>query len=891
VVATSTTMSNILLCTLFPLFIIILAGVILRQRKAARKLMALLSASRKSESLLRTMIDSTPDLIFIVDKHHRYQMVNRAFAARGDYGPDYYKNKTALEIGIDKDIVFGNPEKGLPGIWAQDEEVLASGKPLRIPEQQISTLGVKKTVTTVRVPLKDEAGMAWGILTFVHDISEIKRREEDLHKKDRILEAVAMATHVLISNDNLDEAIGMVISLLGSRMQLDKVNIYCNSGLTDEGWMINQLASWDSPTGRVDYRNPAIQNVPSGMMPTVMNALGRNEIYSRIVTELEDPALRTMMENRQVRSLAAIPIFVGAKFWGFVAFNDCKMDRNWTPSELSILQSFASTLGTVIERKEIQQQLIRAKEEAEAANKAKSEFIANMSHELRTPMNGVIGFNDLVLTTQLQPVQREYLENVRKSAYNLLTLINDILDFSRIESGKLEIDKTAFYPAELVEETIDMLTIKAFEKHLELICRIDPNLPARVLGDAVRIRQILVNLLGNAIKFTEKGEVLVDVRSTAAWTENGNKRYCRIVISVKDTGIGIAADKLDAIFESFTQADTSTTRKYGGSGLGLTISKNLSLLMDGELLVTSEPGKGSLFTLSLPFEMVDEAPAPPVHTSPLKNVLVVDDNYTNCQLMNGIFDYLHIPCTTCYSGPEALTAIQRALNANDPYDLIITDHQMPVMDGISLIKEVKKLLNDQQQPFMLMLSSLEKIAHQREAEEAGINIFLQKPVKLHDLSDILTSLVEKATPHATFHPAVPRINSLIENASVLVVEDDPINLLLITELLSKMGFQVMTAKNGKEALEILSCRQPALIFMDLNMPEMDGYTTTRFIRQMPNPVGKIPIVALTADAMQEDKEKCLQAGMNNFISKPFRIAEIEAALNLYMGPIPHSTKR
>jgi PAS domain S-box-containing protein len=849
------------------------------------KLTMQLAESRKSEFLLRTMIDSTPDLIFIIDKEHRYQMVNQAFAARSTMGPDYYKGKTPLEIGIAEDIVLGNPAKGIRGFWDEEREVIATGNTIRIPEQVVLRNGTEVIVATVRVPLKDERGEVTGILNFVHDITDLKHIEESLRKKDRLLQAVARATYELISDKQLEAAIGKVIALLGSAMQLDKVNIYSHVEETGGNAFIDQLACWDAASNTVEYRHPAMQHIPAKEMPFILDVLGRNEIYSRVVGELEDLMLRDLLEKRKVKSLVGIPIFVAGRFWGYVTFNDCHREREWTSTELSILQSFAVTLGVVIERTETEQQLIRAKEAAESANRAKSEFIANMSHELRTPMNGIIGFTDLVLTTQLQRVQREYLENVGKSAHNLLSLINDILDFSRIESGKMEIDRVVFSPTRLVEDTIDIVTLRAFEKKLELVCRVDPNLPACVQGDPARIRQVLVNLLGNAIKFTNIGDVFIDVREDGPREKKGDKDYCHLSISVRDTGIGIAADKLEKIFESFTQADSSTTRKYGGSGLGLTISKNLTGMMGGELVVTSEAGKGSVFTCRLPLEIVKALPAlEPSRQLALNKVLVVDDNSTNCLLMQGIFDYLHISVVVCESGRAAIDAIRQAAREGQYFDLIITDHQMPEMDGITLVQEIKKVLAGHVQPFVLMLSSLEKIAYQQQAEAAGINLFLQKPVRLKEINDVLLSMAGGADFHRDIHSAIPRINSLTENATVLVVEDDAINLLLITELLRRMGFRVLQASNGKEALIILATQTPAIIFMDVNMPEMDGYATTRIIRRLPSPLGSTPIVALTADAMMEDRQKCLEAGMNNFISKPFQIGEIESTIKLYLGP-------
>ncbi len=524
----------------------------------------------------------------------------------------------------------------------------------------------------------------------------------------------------------------------------------------------------------------------------------------------------------------------------------------------------------------------RARELAEIASRAKSEFMANISHELRTPMNAIIGFTDLVLTTDLQRPQKEYLENVHRSGYNLLGIINDILDYSKMEAGKLTIENTAFKFCQLVEQTVDTLAIKAFEKKLELICETDPSLPIQVMGDPGRIQQILINLLGNAIKFTEKGEVVVSLeRGVVIQTADG-RRLQPVTLSVKDTGIGIPKEKLDHIFESFTQADSTTTRKYGGTGLGLTIARNLAQMMDGALEVRSEAGKGSVFTLRLTLGIVDEMSTVPVAVRPvLKRVLVVDDNITNCHLLENIFHYMGVECMTCTSGAAALD-ILREVKEENQFDLIVTDHQMPVMDGVTLVGKIKSLLKGRRQPFILMLSSLEKGMCVEDAEQIGIDMFLSKPVKLQELNNILQSIFGSASPRRSGTQVKPEIHRLTDHASILVAEDEPVNMLLISEVLGKMGFHVIKASNGRQVLDLLADHHPAIILMDVNMPEMDGLETTRIIRTLPQPKRNIPIVALTAGAMSEDKERCLDAGMNSFISKPFRLEEIEGVLKKYV---------
>ncbi|HEY6899866.1 MAG TPA: response regulator, partial [Puia sp.] len=558
--------------------------------------------------------------------------------------------------------------------------------------------------------------------------------------------------------------------------------------------------------------------------------------------------------------------------------------------DFSILRSFAASLGSAIERARMEDQLVLAKEAAEAGSRARSEFMANISHELRTPMNGIIGFSDLLLATTLQDTQREYIQHVSKSAYSLLSIINDILDFSKIEAGKFFFENMAFDLNELVGDAVDILSIKAFEKQIELICDIDPDLPARVWGDPLRIRQILVNLLGNAIKFTDKGEVSITVHPAAAVqpsappTQTNNKKYLPLLITVKDTGVGIPPEKIDKIFESFTQADSSTTRKYGGTGLGLTISRSLAELMGGHLTAESETGKGSTFFLQLELEIAEDAPAEtPLQKVPLHKILVIDDNAANCHLMQSIFSHFNIACDVTQSGEEALRLVQNAANAKEYYDLIITDHHMPQMDGITLVKKIKDILHEHSEPFILMLSSLDKSQHRQQAKDAGIDRFLAKPVKIRELSNLIGSIFNKPGDAA---PTTNRktFEQFPKETQVLVVEDEPVNMMLISEVLKNMGVQVLRASNGKEALSRLNDTSPDIIFMDINMPEMDGYTATRHIRQLSSAHRKTPIIALTADATPDDKEKCLRAGMDNFVSKPFRMDEITTVLKKYLAP-------
>ncbi len=859
------------------------------RKKSEAEREQLLAEVKQSEELLRTVINSTPDWIFIKDLGHRFLLVNQSFGDSMHIPPQEFVGKNDLEVGFPEELVKGSAEKGIRGFWMDDREVINSGKTKFILEEATLLGGKPQIMSTVKVPLRDGDGYVWGVLGFAHNITEFKKVEDSLRRKDQLLQAIAEATHQLISNNNLEDAIGEAIQLLGIKMQVDSVNVYRNDYNTvKDSYLTSQILQWGSETGDLIQNDSGLQNISVLQDDEIFNTLKNDEIYYGNIKDIKNDDHRRYFENRRYKSLAVLPIFTLHRFWGFVSFADAKEEREWTITEFSILQSFGSTLAAAIERKQMEKELIGARDLAETASKAKSEFMANMSHELRTPMNGIIGFTDLVLTTELQKSQRDYLDNVKKSAYGLLSIINDILDFSKIEAGKLLIDNTAFRLDELVEETIDILTVKAFEKNLEMICQIDPELPSQFAGDPVRIRQILVNLLGNAIKFTQEGEIIISVVRAGQIYLKDHLPYLDLELVVKDTGIGISKEKLKKIFESFTQADSSTTRRYGGTGLGLTISKSLADLMKGDLTVSSEVAQGSVFTLHLSLQVLNEKPQIlKTQVPPIGSVMVVDDNQTNLAMMGNIFKYFNIHCHTVSGADEAINTL-KTLQDTDVPDLVIVDNNMPGTNGIQLAEKLSRQTTTGT-PTILMLSALEKSLYQKQAEQAGISNLLTKPVKLHELYGLLcTFLTDSKSTGGRIAPKIHTINKVTDSANILVVEDDVINMMLISEVLGKMGFTVIKANNGKEALDILTTQMPALVFMDVNMPEMDGFATTRIIRAMEGEFTKLPIIALTADAMLGDKEKCIEAGMTDYISKPFKLEEIEAVLKNQIQPLAYN---
>ncbi len=776
---------------------------------------------RTSQKQIRTLVDSITSVIFMKDAEGRHLLVNA-----------FYEQAT----GIPRDEIIGKtdfdvmPREVAEMIVVQDKNVMESREPFTFEEIVPSRDGTERYYLTTKVPLINDDGDVYGLCGIATDITDRKQVEEAIRQASE--EQLAIFESATI----------------GIAFIKDRIIVNCNRRL-GEIFGTTASALMNQPT-RIWYADDEEYAKGGG---DVYEALKQGKIHQRV--------------QQLVRK-------DGSKFWSrlsgrAVDAKDLNRGTVWMIEDVTL-------------EREAEAALRQAKEIAESAAKAKADFLANMSHEIRTPMNAVIGMAHLALKTDLSPKQRDYVSKIHNAGTSLLGIINDILDFSKIEAGKLEVENVDFDLDSVTNNASTVISQKVHDKGLELLFDVAPDVPLGLVGDPLRLGQILINLLNNAVKFTEKGEIRLKVEKIE---DAGDKVKLRF--GVRDTGIGMTKEQIAKLFQAFSQADTSTTRKYGGTGLGLTISKKLVEMMGGQIWVEAEPGQGSTFLFTAWFGMT-ERKARKVVPEKLNglNILIADDNSSAREVLDDLLKSLNAKVDQVSSGAEAIEAVHRRDSEGHPFDVVLMDWRMPGLDGIEAARKIKEDKEIMAKPAIIIVTAFGRDEVRSEAESAHLDGFLVKPVNQSMLVDTLVEIYAPDTKMdgiISGHGATYDLTGL----KVLLAEDNEINQQIAVELLEDVGVNIEVVNNGREAVEMLmACegRGPYdLVLMDLQMPEMDGFQATKRIRSESR-FNDLPILAMTAHAMAEERERCLNSGMQGHITKPIDPDTLYQTLKAYHTP-------
>ena len=824
---------------------------------------------------LSSIVEQTREPVVEISPDFRVVYMNRAAEELTGYSLEEVRGKDPRIFGVDpEDRAFHD------GVYARIEEELTHVEFLN-RRKNGDLYWVQVTVT----PLWTTAGDLRGYVSFHRDITEQRRILEELALQSSMREILMHTAkrYINMSLDEVEEKVEQSLREISRFVGAHRAYVF------DYHWdaeICTNIYEWCDQG--VSPQKEALQEVPLDLMHWWVQAHRRGEaLYISDVLALpEEDGVRQLLEPQEVRSLMTVPMMDAGECVGFVGFDSVRVPHVYTEREKALLEIFAEIMVNLHTRRVLENKLMQEKEKAQAANRAKSEFLSNMSHEIRTPLNGIIGFTELLEETSLSSIQEEYLGHISASGHTLLGIINEILDFSKIEAGKLDLEMVETDLPELAEQSMGIIKFGAEQKELELLFDLDFPMPRYVFVDPVRLKQVLVNLLSNAVKFTPQGEVALRVQYAPGEGARG-----RFTFSVRDTGIGIGPEEQGKLFKAFSQGDSSTTRKFGGTGLGLVISQKLVEKMGGELHLESTPGKGSLFSFSIEAECREGESTCYWEIPGMTRILGVDDNATNL----GILEKMLARGNIAFTGvPNPLEAFRLLENSPEPFDGVIMDYRMPYVDGLEAIRILRQDLgfSADRCPVILLHSSTDNQEITQRSRALGVRFSLTKPVKSEELFTCLAHVAESSRRVlGALGKEEPQESSwfLREDAipTIIVAEDNPANMVLLSTLIRKAlpSVRLVAVKNGKEAVRIaLEEPNPGILFMDVQMPEMDGNEATRVIRRREKDTGRrLPIIGVTAGATSIERERGLKAGMDDFLAKPIVLEELEAVLAAYLG--------
>ncbi|MDD3877467.1 MAG: response regulator [Bacteroidales bacterium] len=840
-------------------------------------------ALRKSEEKYKLIAENMGNIVSIIDLNFNFLYVSPSIERLFGYTSD-----ECLKFSLEN-IMTPESFKLVKETYVHEMKLDTSGEAdpnrIRVLELQEykkdgSLIWVENVVSFIR----DDNKNVVGFLSVSRDISERKRTEQLIQLQNRFQEmTVKISTDfITVSSKNIDCKIDTLLSKIGRFFEVDRCYFY---HINKDSEISDETFEWRLGKTKLN-KNCTSDNFKINC-PWLIKQLEKSEpVFYADIEKLPKAAESEcyFFRNLNIKSFLLVPVINKKGMIGFLGLDSISIRKDWTPFQIKSLQIQAHILAEAYLKIEVEKQLILAKEEAIEASKAKSDFLANMSHEIRTPLNGVIGFTDLLKSTVLTPLQKDFVNNANTSAHALLEIINDILDLSKIEAGKLEIENIKFNIYELLEQTLDIIKLSVADKKIELLLNIDPELPLYVYSDPLRLKQILINLLSNAAKFTQKGEIELKVVFKPLKNKEGLLHFY-----VRDTGIGISKSQQEKLFKAFSQIDASTTRKHGGTGLGLIIANLLAAKLGGEIELQSSIRKGSTFSFSIPTKIEKSGSEISVPLKNLNKALIVDDNQSHCAILKFTLNHWGINTAVCTDGFSALKLLEK----DSSFDVVFIDYDMPKMKGIDLIKSMRlmKGLMKNKHPFVLMNSASEKIQMSKDYHKIGIDYELTKPIKNTELYTCLKNvssgafIMPKPITDVVSDTDIllKKINTI--TPKILIAEDLRENMFLAKTIVLQLipGAEIIQAKNGKEALFLFSAKKPDIVFMDVHMPVMDGIEATKNIRKNEkDSKTKIPIIALTARAMQGEKEKCIESGMNAFISKPIQKDIIKNMLIKYL---------